>query len=133
MSRSRVDNAVIKSPRYEGTQPIDGLNGMARIPVNTPVAALGTLISDAAQIYPGYTLVTGADDAKGVILQKGVIGDVYIIKVGDGADLKIWPPDAASSINLLTAANAMTVVDDVCLMIIKTTATVYTTLPLLPS
>lgn len=128
----RLDNPLIRAPRYEGVAPIDQLNGMPRVPVNTTVAATGTVITDAAPIFPGFTLVSGADDAKGVILQVGLIGDVYIIKVGDGADLKVWPP-SGSVINALNASAAMTVIDDVCFMVIKATATQYYTLPLLPS
>ena len=104
---------------------------MPRIPTTT-VAAAGSIHGDAAALSEGFNLVTGADDAKGVILPSAVAGMVVIIKVGDGADLKVWP-NTSDAINGITANNAMTVVDDVCFMLIALDATTWYTLPLLPS
>jgi hypothetical protein len=104
---------------------------MPRIPATT-VAALGVDQSDAAAITTGFTLVSGADDAKGVKLPAAAAGLVCIIKVGDGADLKVWP-NTGDAINALGANNALTVVDDVCFALIALDATTWYTLPLLPS
>jgi hypothetical protein len=101
------------------------------IPVAT-VAATGTVQGDAAAITTGFTLVTGADDAKGVLLPAAAAGLVCIIKVGDGADLKVWP-NTGDAINAIAANSAMTVVDDVCFMLIALDGTTWYTLPLLPS
>ena len=124
---ARLENPIIRSPKFEG-EP----RGMVKAKVNADVAAAGSTVADAAAIYPGFTEVTDADDAKGVIMQNGVPGDIYIIKVADGADLKIYPPTGAA-INALSANGAITVADDVCLMVIQKTATRFVTLPLLPS
>jgi predicted RecA/RadA family phage recombinase len=104
---------------------------MPKIPVAT-VEAAGSVQGDAAALSLGFNLVTGADDAKGVVLPGAVAGSVVIIKVGDGADLKVWPA-SGDAINALGANNAMTVVDDVCFMLIALDATTWYTLPLLPS
>jgi hypothetical protein len=104
---------------------------MPIIPVAT-VAATGTVQGDAAAITTGFTLVTGADDAKGVLLPAAAAGLVCIIKVGDGADLKVWP-NTGDAINAIAANSAMTVVDDVCFMLIALDGTTWYTLPLLPS
>lgn len=96
------------------------------------VAAAGTVQGDAAQLIEGFNLVTGADDAKGVILPAAVAGMQVIIKVGDGADLKVWPA-VGDAINAIAANSAMTVVDDVCFMLTALNATTWYTTPLLPS
>lgn len=104
---------------------------MFTIPVAT-VAAAGSAQGDAAAIATGFTLVTGADDTKGVVLPAAAAGKVCIIKVGDGADLKVYPA-TGDAINALSANTAITVVDDVCFMLIALDATTWYTLPLLPS
>jgi hypothetical protein len=55
-----------------------------------------------------------------------------IIKVGPGADLKVYPA-SGDKINDGSANAAITVVDDVCFMIIAKDDTDWYTLPLLPS
>lgn len=111
--------------------PMPGLQVASRIPVNT-VAAAGSAQDDAASLVEGFNLVTGADDAKGVKLPTAVAGMRVIVKVGDGADLKVYPATGAA-INGLSANAAMTVVDDVCFELIALSATQWYTLPLLPS
>jgi len=104
---------------------------LSRDPVNT-VAAAGTNQATAAQVYEGINVVTGPDDTKGVILPVAVAGMKVIIKVGDGADLKVYP-NTGAAINGLSANGAITVVDDVSFMLYATSATQWYTLPLLPS
>ena len=102
-----------------------------RLPVAT-VAAAGSTQGNAAQVYEGFNVVTGPDDTKGVVLPTAVAGMVVYIKVGDGADLKVYPATGAA-INALSANAAITVVDDVCFALVATSATQWYTLPLLPS
>lgn len=106
-------------------------SAMPIIPTAT-VAALGADQAGAAPITTGFTLVTGADDAKGVRLPAATAGLVCIIKVGAGADLLVYPA-TGDAINAIAANSAMTVVDDVCFMLIALDATTWYTLPLLPS
>lgn len=129
MSR-RFENPKLRNPTWEG--PNSGDNIPLRI--NADVTALGSDNTDAAPIFPGFTEVLGANDSLGVILAGSTrVGDFWIIKVADGADLKVYPP-AGGAINALTATTgALTVVDDVCFMIVKKSATRFVTLPLLPS
>ena len=124
----RLEKPKLVSPSYEGVS-----TSQLRLRINAAVAAAGSDNSNAATILPGFTLVTGADDAKGVILADGLVGDIFYIKVGDGADLKVYPT-AGAAINALTATTgALTVVDDVCFALIRYSATQIYTLPLLPS
>jgi hypothetical protein len=104
---------------------------MPIIPVAT-VAATGTVQGDAAAITTGFTYVTGADDAAGVKLPAAAAGLVCIIKVGPGADLKVWP-NTDDAINAIAANSALTVVDDVCFALIALDGVTWYTLPLLPS
>ena len=104
---------------------------MPLIPTAT-VAATGTVQGDAAAIATGFTLVTGADDAKGVLLPAAAAGKICIIKVDAGADLKVWPA-TGDAINAIAANSALTVIDDVCFMLIAYDATTWYTVPLLPS
>lgn len=99
---------------------------------STTVAAAGSAQGDAAALSAGFNYVTGADDAKGVKLPAAVAGTVVMIKVGPGADLKVYP-NTGDKVNDGLANAAITVVDDVCFMVIAKDATDWYTLPLLPS
>jgi hypothetical protein len=97
------------------------------------VAAAGTNAATGGALTEATChLVTGADDNKGVTLPTAAAGKWVIIKVGDGADLKIWPA-TGDAINAIAADSAMTVVDDVSLLLWCLDATTWYTLPLLPS
>lgn len=106
----------------------------ARMNIRTEtVAATGSAQGDAAAINAyAFTLVSGADDTKGVKLPAAAAGRWAIVKVGDGADLKVYP-STGDAINALSANAAITVVDDVCFAFIAYDATTWYTLPLLPS
>jgi len=110
---------------------VAGVGQMARIPTQT-VAAAGTTAANAAALIEGFNLVTGPDDTKGVVLPSAVAGMQVIIKVGDGADLKVWPA-TGDAINGLSVDAAMTVVDDVCFTLTALNGTTWYTSPLLPS
>lgn len=105
---------------------------MFQIPVQEALAATGTVQADAAQLIAGFNYVTGADDAKGVKLPGAKKGLAVIIKVGPGADLKVWPA-TGDAINDGSANASITVVDDVCFMLVAKDTTNWYTLPLLPS
>jgi hypothetical protein len=127
MARSNIDDARINNGIF---------TGKFNLPVREALAAAGSTNADAAAIVgSGITRVSGADDAKGVILPEpqAPFGEVVIIKVLDGADLKVYP-NAGAQINALTATTgAITVVDDVCFMLVAVSKTQWYTLPLLPS
>ena len=77
--------------------------------VNAPVAAAGSVIANAAALSLGFTVVTGANDAKGVILPAASPGDVVEIYSSQATNgLLVYPPvngtindgSANSSINI---------------------------------
>lgn len=78
------------------------------------VAAAGSVIGDATQIgtkSQGVIYATGADGTKGIKLPAASPGKVYIIKNrdSDAATLKVWPYEAATSINGATIGTAFSV------------------------
>lgn len=133
-----VTQAVVSAIDADGNATVTSMvqssavfSVMPQIPTAT-VAATGTVQADAAAITTGFTLVTGADDAKGVKLPAAAAGLWCIIKVADGADLKVWP-NTGDAINAIAANSALTVVDDVCFALIAYDATTWYSWPLLPS
>lgn len=138
MARTTFSGPVKSDNGFEGnitgniTGDVTGtLIGNQTIPVAT-VAAAGANQGNAALLSLGFNYVTGADDAKGVKLPTAAAGSVVIIKVGPGADLLVYP-NTGDKINDGSANAAITVVDDVCFMLIAKDATDWYTLPLLPS
>jgi hypothetical protein len=103
-------------------------------PINTDVAAAGSTVTDAAQLYPGFTVVTGANGTLGVKLPPTPTpGTVCIIKGTTSGVLKVWP-DAAATINAVGSNGAMSLASGVIPAIfIAKSATQWYTLPLLPS
>lgn len=120
--------------------------GLADLLVNSPsfatpaftlktatVAAAGTNQATAAALTASTAhLVTGADDTKGVVLPAAAPGTWVIIKVGDGADLKVYPA-SGDKINALSTDAALTVVDDVSFLMWALNSEQWYTMPLLPS
>lgn len=103
-------------------------------PVNTTVAAAGSTVTDAAQLYPGITIVTGANGTLGVKLPPTPApGTVCIIKGTTSGVLKVWP-DAAATINAVGSNGAISLASGVIpAVFIATSATQWYSLPLLPS
>lgn len=98
------------------------------------VTAAGSLISDAAALYQGLNIVTGADGTKGVILPVAVAGmpPVYVKGVTAGV-LKVWPQSGAT-INALSASAALSLASGATPAIfVASSATQWYTIPLLPS
>lgn len=129
-SASNKDNLQVGGLQVLGTDS----NAVFTIPVNTDVAAAGSVLADAAQLYPGFTVVTGANGTLGVKLPAvPIVGTVVIIKGTTAGVLKVWP-DAAATINAIGSNGAMSLASGVvpAIFIAKSTTQWYT-LPLLPS
>jgi hypothetical protein len=109
------------------------LTGNQLMPCAT-VAAAGSSNSDAAAVALGFTLVTAADDAKGVKLPTAAAGQICIIKNGvSNKILKIYP-GASDGINALTVTTgSLDIAAATSVMLIAYDATTWYSLPLLPS
>lgn len=117
-----------------GTTVTAGTGGFI-MPVNPTVAATGTNNTNAASITGyGLTLVSGADDAVGVILPTAVPGGIIYIKSTVASKvLKIYPA-AGAQINALTVTtgNYNTAAAGVTILV-ASSATQWYTFPLAAS
>lgn len=107
------------------------VTGNLIVPTAT-VAATGTNQGNAAAIATGFTLVSGADGTKGVLLPVAAAGLVCIVKNGAAAVLKIWPA-SGDAINALSVDAAFSVAASVGLLLVAYDATTWYSVPLLPS
>ena len=96
------------------------------------VAATGSAQTDATALGPAFTLVTGADGTKGVILPVADPGQVVIVKNGAAAILKIYPASGAI-INGLSANASYNIASSTATMLVAYSATQWYSLPLLAS
>lgn len=102
-SEHSKDNTLVGGLQVAGIDQ----NAVFAIPRNTPVVATGSTVADAAQLYPGFTTVSGANGTKGVLLPPTPTpGTVVIIKGTTSAVLKVWP-DAAATINAISSNGAL--------------------------
>lgn len=112
-----------------------GTAGVASVQRNPNLAATGTNLATAAQLLPGFTVVTAADGAVGVALPATpVAGTVVEVKNVDAANavLKVWP-DAAATINAIGSNGAISLAAKVSAIFIADSTTQWYTIPLLPS
>ena len=96
------------------------------------VAATGTVQGDAASIAVGFTLVTGADAAKGVKLPAAAAGKICYVKNNAAAILKVWP-DTGDAINAIAANSNIAMASLTAAVYYAYDATTWYTIPLLPS
>ena len=117
-----------------GAQTITGVKNFSFMPLIpcATVAALGTVQGDAAAITTGFTLVSGADAAKGVILPTAAPGLVAIVKNGANAVLKIWP-NTSDAINAIAANSSLDIAALTSVVLVSYDATTWYSVPLLPS
>jgi hypothetical protein len=109
-------------------------NAVFAWPVNTGVAAAGSTLADATQIYPGITVVSGANGTVGVKLPPTPTpGTICLIKGTTSGVLKVWP-DAAATINAISSNGALSMTTGLMpLLLFATSATQWYTLPLVAS
>ena len=96
------------------------------------VAAAGSTQANATALAGGFSLVSGADATKGVLLPPAVAGRVVIIKNGAAAVLKVWP-SAGDGINAVTVDSNFTMASLTSCMYVAYDATTWYTVPLVAS
>lgn len=104
--------------------------------VQAGLAAAGSTITDATQIgvkSPALVTVTGADGTKGVKLPKASPGKTFTVKNVDNAVLKVYPYEAASLINVLSAGAAISMAARTCATFHCASTGQWYTCPLVPS
>lgn len=114
---------------------IGSSSGLQTVTRNANVAAAGSTVADAAQLSAGFTVVTGADGNKGVVLPATpAAGTVVIVKNVDAANaiLKVYP-DAAATVNAIATHGALSMAAKTSAVFIADSTTQWYTVPLLPS
>ncbi len=111
-----------------------GTDALFAIPFNGTVAAAGSTVSDATQIYSGLTVVTGANGTVGVKLPPTPQpGTMVVVKGTTAGVLKVWP-DAAATINAIGSNGAISFASGaIPAIFLATSATQWYTIPLVPS
>jgi hypothetical protein len=125
-------NSYIKIATADGAEAIT-MGKMPRIPTTT-VAATGSNQGGAAALIEGGNQVTGADDAKGVILPSAVAGMIVLVKsTVAGKILKVYP-NTSDAINAITADSPISLASGPTPALFWAfDATTWYTIPLLPS
>lgn len=102
--------------------------------VSATVAATGSAQGNAAQVDLGFTLVTGADATKGVLLPVAEAGRICIIKNVDAANavLKVYPA-SGDAINALSANASLDMAAKTSALLVAYDSTTWYSVPLLPS
>lgn len=113
---------------------IVGLNAVYPALVGSAaITAAGSAQGDAAQMYHGLNVVTGADGTKGVILPTALAGMIVYVKGVTAGVLKVYPK-TGGTINALSANGAISLASGATPAIfIASSSTQWYTLPLLPS
>ncbi len=97
------------------------------------VAAAGSNQGTAAAVSDGFTLVSAADDTKGVILPAAVAGRTVILKNNvSGKTLKIYPA-SGDAINALSANASYDITGLTATLLVAYDATTWYSLPLVAS
>lgn len=96
------------------------------------VAAAGTNQGTAAAVAAGFTLVSGADGTKGVVLPAASAGLVVIIKNSAAAALKIYPA-TGDAINALSANASYDITNLTSTLLVAYDATTWYSVPLVAS
>lgn len=97
MARTRFSGPVVSDNGFEGA-----ITGDVFINVET-VAATGANQDSAAELDWGFTLVTGADNTKGVILPEAIVGGtVTVLNAVTNKTVEVYPASGET----INAANA---------------------------
>ena len=96
------------------------------------VAAAGSTQANAAAVSDGFTLVSGADGTKGVVLPAAIAGRTVILKNNAGSTLKVWPA-SGDGINAITVDSNFTITNLSACMLVAYDSTTWYSIPLVAS
>ena len=113
-----------------GTTVTAGTGGF--IMPSATVAATGTNAATAAAVAPGFTLVSGADTTKGILLPVASAGKTCIIKNNVNATLKVWPA-TGDAINALGSDTVLVMGALTSATFVAYDSTTWYTIPTAPS
>ena len=96
------------------------------------VAAAGSTQANAAAVSDGFTLVSGADGTKGVLLPAAVAGRTVILKNNANAVLKVWPA-SGDAVNAIAADSNYVLAAYTSSLLVAYDSTTWYSVPLLAS
>lgn len=129
VSGTTITGAVISGGTVSATTLTT--TGGLYIPSAT-VAATGSTQANAAAVGDGFTLVSGADATKGVLLPAAVAGRVIILKNNANAVLKVWPA-SGDAVNAIAADSNYVLAAYTSVLLVAYDATTWYSVPLLAS
>lgn len=135
---STITSSTINSSVIGGTTPaaVTGTDITATGGLyikSATVAAAGNSQGTAAAVSDGFTLVTGADSTKGVVLPPAVAGRVVIIKNNTAAQTLPIYPAASDAINAIAVNSPYTIAALTSTILVAYDATTWYSVPLLAS
>jgi hypothetical protein len=96
------------------------------------VAAAGSTQANAAAVSDGFTLVSGADGTKGILLPAAVAGRTVILKNNANAVLKVWPA-SGDAVNAIAADSNYVLAAYTSSLLVAYDSTTWYSVPLLAS
>ena len=123
---------ALKIAGTDVTAKVNASAGTSTGTVYGTVAAAGTGQSDGGAVASDFSVVTGADGTKGVVLPTAVAGMQILIKNNTAAILKVYPA-TGGAINALSANAAISMASLTSATFAASSATQWFTCPLLPS
>ena len=130
-----ITGATISGGSISGATSVSAANvtttGGFYLPTAT-VAAAGSTQANAAAVSDGFTLVSGADATKGVLLPAAVAGRTIILKNNANAVLKVWPA-SGDAINAIAADSNYVLAPYTSSLLIAYDSTTWYSVPLLAS
>jgi hypothetical protein len=96
------------------------------------VAAAGSTQANAAAVSDGFTLVSGADGTKGILLPAAVAGRTVILKNNANAVLKVWPA-SGDAVNATAADSNYVLAAYTSSLLVAYDSTTWYSVPLLAS
>ena len=96
------------------------------------VAAAGSTQANATQIATGFTLVSGADATKGILLPVASAGATCVIKNNAAAVLKVWP-SSGDAVNAIAVDSNYVLASLTSTVLVAYDGTTWYSVPLLAS
>ena len=127
-----IDNTVIGGTTKAAGSFTTVTSSAGFIMPSATVAAAGSTQANAAAIATGFTLVSGADATKGILLPAAAAGLTCVIKNNAAAVLKVWPA-SGDAINAIAVDSNYVLASLTSTLLVAYDSTTWYSVPLLAS
>ena len=127
-----IDNTVIGGTTKAAGSFTTVTSSAGFIMPSATVAAAGATQANAAAIATGFTLVSGADATKGILLPAAAAGLTCVIKNNAAAVLKVWPA-SGDAINAIAVDSNYVLASLTSTLLVAYDSTTWYSVPLLAS